>query len=48
MEAGIDQLGNKEGTCLTTGEEVELGITHYSGVQTTIVYHRPSTNTLTM
>jgi hypothetical protein len=49
MEAGINQLDNKMGKkVLTTGEEAELGITRYSSMQTTILYHRPSTNTLTM
>jgi hypothetical protein len=46
MEVGINQLGNKVGKGLTTGEEAELGITRYSSVQAMIVYHRPSTNTL--
>jgi hypothetical protein len=48
MEVGINQLGKKIGTSLTTGEEAELGITLYSSMQAVIVYHRPSTNTLTM
>jgi hypothetical protein len=47
-EAGINQLGNKTGTCLTIGEEVELAITLYSSMQRVIIYHMPSNNTLTM
>jgi hypothetical protein len=48
MKASINQLGNKVGTSLTTGEEVELGITLYSSMKAVIIYHRPSTNMLTM
>jgi hypothetical protein len=48
MEYGINQLGNKTRISLTTGEEADLGITYYSSMQTTILYHKPSTNTLTM
>jgi hypothetical protein len=49
IEVGINQLDNKmEKKVLSTGEEVELGITRYSSMQTMILYHRPSTNTLTM
>jgi hypothetical protein len=48
MEAGINKLEKKTEKVLTTGEEVDLGITRYSSMRMTIVYHGPSTNTLTM